>query len=74
MTYGKPVNTPKPSTQLPQGRYPASAGVIWTVAGLAVLIGLTLAVLVPVALSSDGNGTAVIPGSLDDDGRDGGIR
>lgn len=71
---GAPAGATRPSTQLPQGRYPASAAVIWTVAGLAVLIGLTLAVLVPVALSSDGHGTAVIPGNLDGDGRVGGIR
>ena len=73
MTSEAPDNTSKPSTQLPQGRYPASAAVIWMVAGLAVLIGFTLAVLVPVAFSPDGHGTGVIPGSLDDDGLDGGI-
>ena len=76
MTSEAPDNTSKPSTQLPQGRYPASAAVIWMVAGLAVLIGFTLAVLVPVAFSPGeaGPGTAVIPGSLDGDGLDGGIR
>ena len=41
----------KPATQLPQGRFPASGVVIWVVAALVMLIGLGLAVVVPVALS-----------------------
>ena len=65
----------KPAAQLPQGPYPASAAMIWAVAALAVLIGLTLAVLIPAALSSGGAGpgTAGVQRSLGTDGG-GGIR
>lgn len=66
----------KPGTQLPHGPYPASATAIWAIAALAVLIGLTLAVLVPAALSSGGGGPATpeVQHSPGTDGPDGGNR
>lgn len=66
----------KPAEQLPQGPYPASAAMIWAIAALTVLIGLTLAVLVPAALSS-GNAPRETPGvqsGLGTAGPDGGNR
>jgi len=66
----------KPVEQLPRGPYPASAATIWAIAVLTLLIGLTLAVLVPAALSS-GDAPRETPGvqsSLGTDGPDGGNR
>lgn len=66
----------KPAEQLPQGPYPASALTIRAIAALTVLIGLTLAVLVPAALSS-GNAPRETPGvqsGLGTGGPDGGNR
>ena len=66
----------KPAEQLPQGPYPASAATIWAIAALTVLIGLTLAVLIPAALSSGGAGPATAgvqpPGVQRSLGTDGG--
>ena len=75
------VGAAKPAVQLPQGPYPASAAMIWAIAALTVLIGLTLAVLVPAALSP-GEGGPGSPGvqppavqqSLGTGGPDGGNR
>ena len=66
----------RPATQLPQGPYPASAAMIWAIAAGTVLIGLTLAVLVPAALSSGDapRETPDVQSSLGTDGPDGGTR
>ena len=53
MTGGVPVAAARPATQLPQGRYPASAATVWAVVGIAVALGLTLAVAVPAVLATD---------------------
>lgn len=70
MTQGSPAT--ERSAQLPQGRYPASAATIWSVTTLTLLIGLTLAVLIPAALSSNGAGDRTPESSLDVGRRDGG--
>lgn len=52
MTGGPPPAAP-PATQLPQGRYPASATTVWAVVAATLLIGLVLGVAIPAALAPD---------------------
>lgn len=76
MRYQSAAGAAKPAAQLPQGPYPASTATIWAIAALTVLIGLTLAVLIPAALSS-GDAPHETPGlqsGLGTDGPDGGNR
>ncbi len=67
MTHPSPAAPNAPAAQLPPGRYPASATVVWGVTALALLIGLTLAVLIPSVLPSTGVGESTPVSTLDGD-------
>jgi hypothetical protein len=74
MSYESLPDATTPETQLPPGRYPASAPVVWGVTTLALLIGLTLAVLIPGVLPSGEAGQPTSVSTLDGDSREGGDR
>lgn len=74
MTHESLPGLTAPGTQLPPGRYPASAMVVWGVTTLALLIGLTLAVLIPGVLPSTGAEQSTPVSTLDGASREGGDR
>ena len=71
MTQPSPADRIAPAAQLPTGRYPASALGVWGVTTLALLIGLTLAVLIPGVLPSTGAEQQTPVSTLDGDSREG---
>ena len=71
MTQPSPADPITPAAQLPTGRYPASALGVWVVTTLALLIGLTLAVLIPGVLPSTGAEQPTPVSTLDGDSREG---